>query len=67
MTMRAGASPDCPGWRNPAMFIVWPEKNISPTPEQQYSEDALSTRSTASMTIRNKQFTSYVSAAQNIS
>ena len=32
MTMRADASPDCPKWHNPAMLIVWLEKNISPTP-----------------------------------
>ena len=24
----------CPEWHNPAMFIVWTEKNISPTPER---------------------------------
>ena len=46
MTMRADASPDCPEWHNPAMFIVWIEKNISPTPEQRYAADALSARST---------------------
>ena len=67
MTMRADALPDYPEWHNPAMFIAWIEKNISPAPEQRYSADAPSTRSTAQMTIRNKQFTSFVSAGQNLS
>ena len=31
--MRADGLPDCPEWRNPALFIAWIEKNISPTPE----------------------------------
>jgi hypothetical protein len=47
MTMRADASPDCPEWHNPAMFIVWIEKNISPMPEQRYAADALPAPSTA--------------------
>jgi len=66
MTMRADALPDCPEWRNPAMFIACIEKNISPTPEQRYAADALSARSTGQMTIRNKQFTSFVSAGQDL-
>jgi len=43
MTMRTDAFPDCPEWHNPAMFIAWIEKNISPAPGQRYSADALHT------------------------
>jgi hypothetical protein len=31
---------DCPDWHNPATFIAWIEKNISPTPEQRYRSNA---------------------------